>query len=271
MSTHCRTAVITGASAGLGRAFARALSRAGWQVHGTSRNPDRMDQPEAGVRYWTLDLGNAESRAQFLENILSEVGVPDLVIGNAGAGIFGAYEDMSREQEMELWEVLLHGPLHLVRGFLKGMRERGGGTIISISSLAAEMPIPYCAVYNGAKSALSQTLQSLMLEWPGAPWLKDVRLGDFHTGFNQSMQRLQPVAVTQERWQRVWDKVEQHLREAPLPESLESRIVGMAQRPGHETVRWGSFFQAKIASCGASWLSERWLRYCIQRYYGVSD
>jgi short-subunit dehydrogenase len=271
VSAHCKTAVITGASTGLGRVFARALVQAGWQVHGTSRSPDRMDQPEAGVRYWKLNLGDVGSRTQFLESILSTVGVPDLVIGNAGSGIFGAYEDLSREQEMELWEVLLHGPLHLVRGFLKGMRQRGDGTIISISSLAAEMPIPYCAVYNGAKSALSHTLQSLMMEWSGGPWLKDVRLGDFRTGFNQAMQRVQPVAVDSERWQRVWDKVEKHLQESPLPDSLESRIVRLAERTGHETVRWGSFFQAKVASCGASWFSERWLRNCIQRYYGVSN
>lgn len=268
MSTDPRAVVITGASSGLGRLFAQAFIRAGWRVHGTSRNPQRLEGI-TGLQAWELDLGSAESRQRFLQGILAQ-GVPDLYIGNAGAGVFGGYEQLPGLEEQQLWEVLLHGPLELIKGLLVPMRRAGKGTIVSISSLAAELPIPYCAVYNGAKAALSQVVQSLMLEQPGLPWLKDVRLGDFRTEFNESIKQLQPSEETRERWQTIWEKMEQHVKTAPLPEVLESRIVKLADRPGHQTIRWGNFFQACLASKGAPLLPSRWLRHLIGKYYGVS-
>lgn len=260
--------VITGASAGLGRLFAQAFARAGWSVHGTSRDPQRL-AGIPGLQAWPLDLADAGSRQRFLQSIL-EKGIPDLYIGNAGSGVFGGYDQLSGLEEQHLWEVLLHGPLELIKGLLTPMRQAGKGTIFSISSLAAELPIPYCAVYNGAKAALSQVVQSLMLEQSGRPWLKDIRLGDFCTEFNESIKQLQPSEGDRERWQTVWEKMEQHVKTAPLPEVLESRIVKLADRPGHQTIRWGNFFQACLASKGAPLLPSRWLRHWIGKYYGIS-
>lgn len=248
--------------------FAQVFVQAGWKVHGTSRNPQRLAELQ-GVQAWELDLGNPDSREQFLQGIL-EQGVPDLYIGNAGSGVFGAYEEISSDAEREMWEILLHGPLDLIRGFLVPMRQACKGTIISISSLAAELPIPYCAVYNGAKAALSQVLQSLMLEDGGQPWLKDVRLGDFRTEFNESIKQLQPSEAIRERWQTVWEKMDHHVKTAPLPQILQSKILRLADQKGHQTVRWGNFFQACFASKGAPLLPSRWLRHLIAKYYGVS-
>lgn len=272
MKIQTGAAIVTGASSGLGKAFSEALLGAGWTVHGTSRDLARLPARERFIP-WELDLADPGSRERFLKGIFERVGAPDLYLGNAGSGIFGRYSDMGRDREAELWEILLHGPLHLLREMFDAMGREGKGTLLSISSLAAELPIPYCAVYNGAKAALSQTVQSLMLESPGAPWIKDIRLGDFRTSFNQAMSRVPPPEGEKEatqRWETAWQAVERNLESSPSTEILKPKILNLAQRPGHETLRWGGFFQSKVAPFAASCLPSPLRRYLIAKYYGLS-
>jgi len=269
-----RRAIVTGASSGLGKLFARTLVEAGWEVHGTSRSVDRWKEKDlAGVIPWELDLSLPASRESFATQYLAQLGAPDLYLGNAGSGWFGPYGDMEASEETRVWEILLHGPLDLIRRFAGPMKERGSGMILSVSSLAGEMPIPYCAVYNGAKAALSQTVQTLMLEEPGPPWYKDIRLGDFRTRFNDAMARQSPAsgdAIAVARWERAWQAVEHHMEQSPEVDRLASRLLATLARPRHETVRWGSFFQAILASRFSPLLPSRLLRGLIARYYGIS-
>jgi short-subunit dehydrogenase len=138
-----KTAIVTGASSGIGRASAEALARVGFMVFGTSRKA--VNDGPSGVTMLVCDV----------------TGRIDLLVNNAGIGMLGGAEESSIEQVQALFDVNLFGVIRMTNAVLPSMRRRGEGRIINIGSVLGLIPAPYSAHYSAAKHALEGYSESL--------------------------------------------------------------------------------------------------------------
>jgi short-subunit dehydrogenase len=162
MGDPVKTAVVTGASGGIGRSIAEALFRKGYHVIGTSRRPENIAPPCSvpGVDYRTLDLTDGESIDGFIKS-LDRV---DILVNNAGASQIGPVEDVSLPQVRALFELVFFGQVRMIQGVLPLMRASGGGRIINITSFAGHTPVPFAAFYAAGKAALETLTLGLRSE-----------------------------------------------------------------------------------------------------------
>jgi short-subunit dehydrogenase len=150
-------AVVTGASSGIGEQFARQLSQMGHRVALVARREDRLKQlaDELGGdnRAVTIaaDLAVAEDRdrlARRLEQMGAQV---EILVNNAGYGIYKAFAEEGREAEVHQVRLLVEAVVDLMARYLPEMKSRGRGAIINMSSTAGFQPLPYNAGYAAAK------------------------------------------------------------------------------------------------------------------------
>lgn len=267
-----RTAWVSGASGGLGGAFVAMLRADGFEVWGTAREVDRLETWSGDRRFHAvrLDLADpAGAEAAFTEAQRAAGGAFDVCIQNAGAGEFIGFANA----DPAAWErnvgVLLLTTARLSRLALHGFHARRPerGTLVHVSSLAAEFPLPLMSSYNVGKAGLSALSESLMFECRGTGvTVIDFRPGDYRTAFNKTMH----VSATLDHdWQRrLWQGLEHNLEHAPEPERA-ARDLGVALRRGRSgVVRSGAFFQARLAPLLARLVPQRLLRASLAWYFG---
>ncbi|WCT05833.1 SDR family NAD(P)-dependent oxidoreductase [Rhodococcus qingshengii] len=149
---HHRHAVVTGASSGIGRATAQALSEAGYAVTGTCRDPQGLGVADRipGVTYHALDLTDAASIEQFAAG-LETVSV---LVNNAGESQCGALEDTPIDDIRRLFEINVFGAVHLTQLLLPVLRAERGRVIV-VGSMLASFPLAYRGAYVASKAAIS--------------------------------------------------------------------------------------------------------------------
>jgi short-subunit dehydrogenase len=145
-----RRALVTGASSGIGAAVASLLSDRGYDVLGTSRNPDTIADRLPGVTYLPLDLGDYES----VEKCAQEAGDVDVLVNNAGESQSGPLEELPLDAIERLFRVNVFGAVRLTQLVLPGMRARGYGRVVMVGSMLASFPLAYRSSYVAAKAAL---------------------------------------------------------------------------------------------------------------------
>ena len=265
LSSRYRTALVTGASSGLGAAIAKALLKEGLTVYGTNRNTNQEDlHPE--VHWLELEAGDSGRMADWVKDkglLLENI---DILVNNCGGGVFGDAVDEDESTAASNRQLLLGTPVLLTRTVLPGMRERGG-TIVNVSSLAAQFPLPYMAGYTAAKAGLSAFTQSLIITESGsAAVLIDFQPGDFRTAFNRNMLRIGEAGAAQ---LRAWKRMETLLAKAPSAEAGARDLVKALEKGKSGVVRSGSFFQKHMAPLGIRIFPRRFLLNCIRRYYKI--
>jgi NAD(P)-dependent dehydrogenase (short-subunit alcohol dehydrogenase family) len=260
-----RTALVTGASSGLGLAFARMLRDEGLTVWGTSRDLKRLPAKEK-LRPIALDLTHPDSLRAALAQVRQEAGgAPDVVVNNAGAGVFAAFARFPAEEVPAQLRLMLEGPLALAQAFWPELLARGRGALVNVSSLAAEFPLPGLSVYTAAKAGLSGFSRALMLEGAGrGVQILDFQPGDYRTDFNRSARR--PPGG--EPWEaRAWARFEQLLENGPDPAraARDLRRALAANQSG--SVASGGWFQARAAVLAQKLGSQRVMRWTTRTYY----
>ena len=150
--------LITGIKGGIGKACAEVFSDAGYTVLGTSRKSDENSN------IYTMDAKDSKSIEACVSNVIKDHGKIDILICCAGAGLGGALEDYSSEQLEEELTLNAIGTAKLINCVLPHMRAQGGGRIISISSVAAVIPIPYQSLYSASKAAITAMTRAVRLE-----------------------------------------------------------------------------------------------------------
>lgn len=266
---RARRVFLTGASAGIGRATAEALLHAGWDVWGTSRDARRLGNIR-GLHPVQMDLCDSASVAAGFEMARVQAGAFDVLINNAGDGVFGALEHLPLEQVRRQFETLVFGHLDLIQRALPAMRERGAGIILNVTSLAARLPIPFMAPYNAAKAAMSAFSTSLNLELAGTGVrVVDLQPGDIRTGFNDAMFR-GPASGYETAARQAWTMIEREVNGAPAPEIVAREIVRLLAAP-RPLATVGGFFQARVAAPMSGCLSRRGLLWVIRRFFGFQD
>jgi len=264
--------LITGASSGIGLLTARLLCDCGHQVWGTSRDPARLPVLE-GFHPVALDLNDDASIGAGFDAALREAGQLDVLINNAGAGVFGPLEAFSSEELHRQFQTLVVGPQRLIGLALPAMRQRNEGLIINVSSLAGELPVPFLAAYSASKAALSTLSEGLNLELSHtAIRVVDVRPGDFATQFHRATRRLEGelAADYAPNLEIAWRAIDRNMSRAPDPQLVADVIVSIVEgRIRRPVVAVGDFFQARIAPYLARRSARAWVQWGLRAYYGL--
>lgn len=155
-----KTAFLTGASSGIGKAAASALTKAGYRVIGTSRSA-KPGEVRDGVRMIACDVTSEESVAAAVALAHAELGHIDLLVNNAGVGVTGAAEESSIEQVRSLFETNFYGVARVTNAVLPIMRGQRRGRILNVGSGLGFIPAPYSAYYSATKHALEGYSESL--------------------------------------------------------------------------------------------------------------
>ncbi|MFT3794317.1 SDR family NAD(P)-dependent oxidoreductase [Flavobacterium sp.] len=160
-----KTIFITGASRGFGRIWAEAFLKRGDKVAATARNPKDLEaltqQYGDAVLPIKLDVNNRSEAFSAIQKAKDHFGTIDVVINNAGYGVFGTIEETSETQAREQIETNVFGLLWVTQAALPVMRQQGHGHIIQVSSVLGIATLPVLGVYNASKFAvegLSETL-----------------------------------------------------------------------------------------------------------------
>lgn len=160
-----KTALVTGASSGIGEATARTLVGRGFTVYGAARRADRLEKLSVdGVRPLVMDVTDEASTTAGIAHIIDETGRIDVLVNNAGYGSYGAIEDVPLDEARAQFDVNVFGAAHLAQLVLPHMRERRSGTIVNITSIGGKIHTPLGGWYHSTKFALEGLSDSLRLE-----------------------------------------------------------------------------------------------------------
>jgi NAD(P)-dependent dehydrogenase (short-subunit alcohol dehydrogenase family) len=172
MNMNGKVAIVTGSTKGIGRAIAEALVREDVNVCVSARSEDEVkravdelgDAGEGRVTGAVCDVRDYEEVRALFEHTVAEFGGVDIVVNNAGIGLFQSVEEMSPEDFRAVLETNLNSVFYACHEAIPLLRQRGGGYIINISSLAGANPHPRMAAYNASKFALNGFSEALMQE-----------------------------------------------------------------------------------------------------------
>lgn len=167
-----KTALITGASAGIGEAFAKELASRQTNLILIARSQDKLEKLARQLReQFGIDVEvivrdlTVPGATQAIKDEVSEKGwVVDLLINNAGFGDYGSFAQRQLQRQVEMIQLNILASVELTYLFLADMQQRNGGAIINISSIAAFQPLPYLSVYSATKAFVLSFTQALWAE-----------------------------------------------------------------------------------------------------------
>jgi short-subunit dehydrogenase len=233
-----KVAIVTGASEGIGRETAKAFAAAGAKVVAAARNLARLDEvvreiERAGGEAMAVraDVSSPDDVAAMVRAAAERFGGVDILVNNAGYGVLGPLVGVSDEQLRGVFEVNVFGLLRCTRAVVPEMRKRGGGTVVNVSSVLAELSLPYMGAYCATKHAVNAASESLRAELhrDGINVI-NVMPGRIATDFNVHAVR---------------NGYRQFGRHKGIPASRAARAIVRAVRRGSRTVVvpwWSRFF-----------------------------
>jgi short-subunit dehydrogenase len=186
-----KVALITGASSGIGYATALAFARQGVHVAATARRADKLNELVAAglpgeILPIAADVTSAEDMQQAIAQTVARFGRIDYCIANAGIGQRGSIVDSEWEHLETLLRTNIDGVLHTIRAAVPEIRKTGGGHIVIVSSVVANMTAPYAATYSASKAFVSSLARSLRLELEADNiTVTDILVGRTSTEFNK--------------------------------------------------------------------------------------
>ncbi len=225
-----KTAFITGASSGIGKAAAIALTQAGYRVIGTSRTA-KPGEVRDGVRMIACDVTDEASVTQAVAQAKAEFGRIDLLVNNAGYAVSGAAEESTTEQVHALFDTNFLGAVRVTNAVLPIMRAQGSGRILNIGSVFGLIPGPFGAYYAATKHAIEGYSESLDHEVRGfgirvaviEPWATKTAI---ETNSPRGDRPVAAYAQTFARYQAAFDSA---MAAGDTPEDVAATILGAAQ------------------------------------------
>lgn len=256
MSSATRTVVVTGASAGVGRAVAVRFARAGWQVGLIARGREglegaRREIEALGVRAVAVaaDVADAGAVTEAADRIERELGPIDVWVNNAMVTIYATCTDITPDEFLQVTRVTYLGQVHGTQAALRHMRPRDRGTIVCVGSALAYRSIPFQGPYCAAKAAVRGFVDSLRSEllWEGSR----VRL---------TMVQLPAVNTPQFDWAR--SRLRNELAPVPpiyQPETVADAVFRAADRAPREYWLGWAAVKAIVAQMVAPSVADRYL------------
>jgi len=160
--------LITGCSTGIGRETARHLSESGWTVYATARRPESLSELEAaGCKTLACDVTSEESMKACVAAVEEAEGAIGSLVNNAGYSQSGALEEVPLDAVRRQFETNVFGLLRMCQLTLPGMRRRGAGTIVNISSMGGRLTFPGGGIYHATKYSVEALSDALRFEVAG--------------------------------------------------------------------------------------------------------
>ena len=157
--------LITGCSSGIGRAAAISLNDAGFPVYATARNSEALaDLAGRGIHTLALDVTDETSMTRAVAAVEDAEGWTGVLINNAGYGLYGPVEQQPMSEVRRQFETNVFGPVRLIQLVLPGMRGRGRGRILNVSSMGGRATLPGGAFYHASKYAIEAISDALRTE-----------------------------------------------------------------------------------------------------------
>lgn len=248
-----RTAVVTGASSGIGDAIARQLAEEGTDLVLVARDRDRLEVTAAQLRadhgveveVLVADLSAPVSRASVEKRLADAERPVDLLVNNAGFGTAGAFADLPVGREEQQVQLNVIAVVRLTSVALEGMVRRGHGTVLNISSIAALLPAPGSATYAATKAFVCSFTESLHDELAGTGVTATASLPGFtRTEFQARADWAEQDHVPERAWLSAEDVARASLdgaaagRARVVPGVGYKALVGAAQVVPSTPKRW---------------------------------
>src|SRR5215471_19862831 len=225
MSVNPKVVLITGASSGVGQATARLLAEKGYQVFGTSRDPDSA-QSMTTVEMLALDVRSDESIVACVNAVVDAAGRIDVLVNNAGYELAGALEETSLDEARAQFDTNFFGVIKMVKTVLPLMRRRKQGRIINVASFAGISGIPFMGIYSATKFAIEGFTEALRMEV--SPFNIHVSLAEpafLKTPMTEHRQESTAPLKEYGPWrQRAFDAFRDLEQKAPGPDSVARAI-----------------------------------------------
>lgn len=269
---HQKTVLVTGASAGIGKATAQYFLDKGFQVFGTSRKATLPGMAQGGgIQMIRMDVNDETSVATAITYIMGISGKLDVVVLNAGNGIAGSIEDTSTEEAKFQLETNFFGAHRVIRHILPIMRKQGYGAIVAVSSVAGFISIPYQAFYSASKFAMEALIVALRHEIaPFGITASLVEPGDTKTDFTGSRvlaDGAEQNPVYRDKFKRSVSRMEKDEQAGASPDSVARVIYHMATRK-NPPVRKAVGFGYKTIAFLWRLLPTRLLEFAVSKLYG---
>jgi NAD(P)-dependent dehydrogenase (short-subunit alcohol dehydrogenase family) len=166
-----RTVLVTGCSSGIGLATCHVLSRNNFMTYGTVRNlskakkiQDLINRENLSLKILRLDVNDNQSIKLAVKKILTDTGRIDVLINNAGYGMFGPVEEITTQEVKKQFETNFFGTIRLIKPIVPIMRKQGNGTIVNISSMVGRFGVPLNSAYVSSKFAVEGLSESISFE-----------------------------------------------------------------------------------------------------------
>ena len=166
-----RTGLVTGCSSGIGLATCHVLSRNNFMTYGTVRNlskakkiQDLINRENLSLKILRLDVNDNQSIKLAVKKILTDTGRIDVLINNAGYGMFGPVEEITTQEVKKQFETNFFGTIRLIKAIVPIMRKQGNGTIVNISSMVGRFGVPLNSAYVSSKFAVEGLSESISFE-----------------------------------------------------------------------------------------------------------
>jgi NAD(P)-dependent dehydrogenase (short-subunit alcohol dehydrogenase family) len=269
-----KVVLITGASTGFGQLMARLLHEQGYRVWGTTRGKVEAGRnPHGDFRLISCNVDDDASAQAAVEHVIATEGRIDVLVNNAGFGIYGALEETSVEEAKAVMETNFFGMHRMCRAVLPSMRARGSGQIINISSISGRIAAPFQGIYSASKFAVEGYSESMRYEVrPFGIEVTMVEPGDFSTGFLAARHFTAEAAATSyDPWCSTSCKLTlEGVSKGPGPElvavavlkAIEARSPKLRYLVGKREQKQGAVLKGLVPY----WIFER----SIAKYYGVS-
>jgi len=282
-----RIVLITGASAGIGAAIASRLASDGYRVYGTTRKlanpaflPDSYAMAQAvktgnptqyPPRFLELDVTKPESVEKCVKQVIQEAGRIDVLINNAGWGVFGAVEEVPLAMAEDLFQTIVFGSLRMIQAVVPSMRERRSGLIINTSSIAARATLPFQTHYSAAKAALEAFSAGLRQELrPFGVKVVSIEPGDVKTRFFASTIHEKADHTAYQPWSDLcWNYAGKMIEEAPPPSVVSAKFAAViGKRNPHPIYTCGKVLD-RLAPTVFRFLPKRAELFCMRLFYGM--
>jgi short-subunit dehydrogenase len=194
MEKRGETALVTGASSGIGRETAVMLAEKGFQVIVAARRTDRLNELAArleGITPMAVDLSDTRDTERFCGHVSGLSEPVSVLINNAGYSLRGVLEDVPIEAAKRMFQVNVFSLMQVTQACLPGMRRRRGGTVVNVSSMAGKFAFPGSSAYAATKHAVEAITDALRLEVrPFGIRVVAIRPGFIATEFNEAANRV---------------------------------------------------------------------------------
>ena len=236
--------LITGASSGIGMETARLFQTKSWKVAATMRSPEKAEnmQKIADLECIRLDVTEVESIRSAIAETQRKFGRIDVVVNNAGFGLFGAFEAASQEQIERQFHTNVFGLMNVCREILPYFRVQKRGMIVNVASVGGRMTFPFSSLYNSTKWAVEGFSESLQYELePFNIRIKIIEPGPIKTDFydrSRDITRGEGLTAYDHYSEKAWMNMEKAAADAPDGKIVAQTIYDSVT-DGSKKMRYG--------------------------------